>query len=184
MSFLSQPITLQSLFGTKRVIVGGPEISVVIEENTSDRLTITKQPVQQGASITDHAYKEPTLLSMSVQFSDTNLVSGILNTFSGGGLKKIYEDLLEFQIRRTPFDVITPKRIYKSNLLALVTNLTNKQTENVLSIGLSFEQIVIVNIGTVQVDPRKLRSRASNAATQVSGPKSIIVSGVQAFTGR
>lgn len=184
MSFLSQPITLQSIFGTKRAIVGGPDINVTVSENTTDAVTITKQPVQKGASITDHAYKEPTLFSMVAQFSETNFIASLINTFSGGGLKQIYQDLLDLQDSLEPFDVITPKRIYKSNLLATLTVTTDKTTENILAVTMTFQQIVIVNVGTVAIDPSKLKNRGLNAATAASGPKSIIKSVSQAFTGR
>lgn len=187
MSIISQPITLQSLFGAQRVIVGGPEIQVIISENTTDVLAITKQPVQIGASITDHAYQEPTVLSMQAQFKNTNLISSLLSTFSGGGLSKIYAELLKLQGSRAPFDVITPKRIYKSNLMQTLSNVTDKLTENILSVTMTFQQVLLVNVGTATVDPSKLKKRASNAATKASGPKSVIVSevqGVKALVGR
>lgn len=187
MSFLSQPITLQSLFGPKRVIVGGPDINVVISESTSDVLTITKQPVQQGASITDHAYKEPTVFTMVALFQNNSLISSLLSTFTGGGLNAIYQELLTLQTSRAPFDVLTPKRIYKSMLMATLSQVTDKLTENILSVTMTFQQIVIVSVGTIQIDPSKLKNPGSNAATLPSGPKSILAStaqGVQALVGR
>lgn len=175
MSFLSQPITLQTLFGPKRKI-GPIDVQVVTNESTTDVLTITKQPVQQGASITDHAYKEPTVFSQQVRFKDDGLISGILNTFTGSGLSKLYQDLLDLQNSREPFDVITPKRIYHNMLIGTLGVTTDKKTENVLAVSLSFQEVILVSVSTVQVPRRNLKNAGVNGATQNAGKKSALLS--------
>lgn len=177
MSFISQPVTLQSLFGPKRKI-GPIDVQVIVNEHTTDTLTITKQPVQQGASIIDHAFKEPTGFSATLLFQD----QGSLSNFFGG-LSKIYQDLLDLQNSRIPFDIITPKRIYKNMLLATLSQTTDKTTENSLSIAATFQQIIIVNVTLVQVDRSLLKNAGSNGATQAAGPKqSFLYTGSQGIT--
>lgn len=175
MSFITEPITLQSLFGPKRKI-GPINVQVVTNENTSDVLTITKQPVQQGASITDHAYKEPTTFSMNVLFKDQNILSAFLATFSGNGLSKIYQDLLDLQNSRVPFDIVTPKRIYRNMLFSMLSQTTDKTTENCLSISASFQEVILVSVTTVQVPRSSLKNPGSNGATQNAGKKSALLS--------
>jgi hypothetical protein len=164
-SFISQPITLQSLFGKKRKI-GDINVNVVMNEVTNDTLTITKQPVQQGASITDHAYKEPTVFSMAVLFEDNLFVS----------LSKVYQNLLDLQNSRAPFDVITPKRIYRNVLIATLGQTTDKKTENCLAINLTFQEILIVNVVTTSVPRSKQRNPGATGATQNAGKKSALLS--------
>lgn len=175
MSFLSQPITLQSLFGPKRQI-GPIDVQVVTNESTTDKLSITQQPVQQGASISDHSFKEPTTFSMNVLFKNNGLLSGLLSTFTGGGLSKIYQDLLDLQDSRMPFDILTPKRIYHNMLFASLSQTTDKSTENCLSISASFQEIIIVSISTVSVSRSALKNAGSNGATQNAGKKSALLS--------
>lgn len=159
MSFLTQPITLRSLFGTKRQF-GSIEVQVVLNEITSDILTITKQPIQQGASITDHAYKEPTTVSMQLRFQDNLFVS----------LSKIYKDLLDLQNSRTPIEVITLKRIYSNMLIASLGLTTDKQTENCLAISITFQEIIIVPVATII--PRAVQKNpGATGATQPAGKK-------------
>lgn len=165
MSFITTPISLQSLFGKNRKI-GDIDVNVVISEGTDDTLTITKQPVQQGASITDHAYKEPTTFSMQVYFSDNFFVS----------LQDIYDQLLELQDSRTPFDVVTPKRIYRNMLIASLRQTTDKTTENCLALNIAFQEVIIVSISTVQVPPRRQKLKAVTQATQNVGKKSALTS--------
>lgn len=180
MSFLSQPITLQSLFGNQRVI-GNITVDVIINEETNDTLTITKQPVQTGASITDHAYKEPTALSMTILQQNNDTISGLLTTFSGNSLKALYEQFLELQFSRVPFSILTPKRIYKSMLMSVIRQVTDKNTENILALNVSFQQVFIVSIGTATIPASRQKNAASNQATQNTGKQSALLTGVQAL---
>lgn len=168
MSFISQPITLQSLFGKKRKI-GDIKVNVVLNEVTTDVLTITKQPVQQGASITDHAFKEPTVFSMAILFEDNIFIS----------LSKVYQNLLDLQNLRAPFDVITPKRIYKNVLIASLGQTTDKKTENCLSISLTFQEVILVNVSTTTVPRTRQRNPGATGATQNGGKKSALLSAKQ-----
>ncbi len=165
MSFLPQPITIQSLFGKDRKI-GSITVQVVMQETTDDTLTITKQPVQQGASITDHAYKEPTVFSMSVLFQDNLFIS----------LSKLYQNLLDLQNSRVPFDVITPKRIYRNVLISTLRQNTDKNTENILSLNITFQEVIIVSVLTTQVPRIRQRNAAETGATQKAGKKSALSS--------
>lgn len=178
MSFLSQPITLQSLFGPKRTI-GDIDVQVIVSESSTDTLTVTKQPVQQGASIADHAYKEPTSLGMSLLFTDNSL-SSILSPFSQNGLAKIYQELLDLQSLREPFTVTTPKRIYETMLMTSLSQTTDKRTENVLSVSVSFQQVIIVPVTTSFVIRANQLSPGKTGATQPGGKKSALLSGKQA----
>lgn len=165
MSFLTQPITLQSLFGQDRKI-GEITVQVVVNESTNDILTITKQPVQQGASITDHAFKEPTVFTMNILQKD--------NLFTS--LSKMYAEVLELQSSRVPFDVITPKRIYRNVLLGAIGQTTDKATENLLALSLSFQEIIIVNVVTTQLPRSRQRLAGATGATQSAGKKSALAS--------
>lgn len=162
MSFLSVPI---SLFPTRpKRKIGEINVDVVINENTTDTLTITQQPVQQGASITDHAYKEPTLFSASIYFRDR------IST----PLDKIYKELLDLQISRVPFDIVTPKRIYRSMLIATLGMTTDKSTEKTLAINLSCQEVIIVQVTTTQVPRVKQKQPAVTAKTEDVGKKSAL----------
>lgn len=163
MSFLSQPITLQALFRKDRTF-GPITIQVILNEQTSDILTITKQPVQQGASITDHAYKEPTQLSMQMLFEDNILIS----------LSKIYQELLDLQVSRVPMDVVTPKRVYSNMLIASISLVTDVKTENILSISMVFQEVIIVQVVTTQVPRIRQKNPGATGATQNAGKKSAL----------
>jgi len=162
MSFLSLPISLFTIPPVRSF--GGISGYVTLTENTTDTITITKQPVQQGATISDHAFKNPVLFSMQMLFR--------FNTSQS--LSQIYASLIALQNQLTPFTCITPKRTYRNMLFATLSQTTDKKTENCLAISASFEQVIIVNIGVITIPPSQLTSPASNAATALAGKKSAL----------
>lgn len=164
MSFLPQPISLTSLFGTQRQIAD-IKVNVILNEATTDKLTITKQPVQQGANISDHAFKEPTIFSMNMLFEHNLSLS----------LNETYQQLLDLQVSRLPFDIITPKRIYKSMLIGTLNQTTDAKTENCLAITASFEQIIIVQVSAVSVARNKQKTPAKTGKTIDAGKKSALL---------
>lgn len=170
MSFLSVPI---SIFPTKKRQFGSITADVIINESANDTLTITKQPVQQGASITDHAYKEPTVFTATISFRD-NLTKS---------LSKTYQELLDLQVSRVPFDIITPKRIYKSMLISSLGQTTDKSSENSLSILISCQEVILVPVTTTQVPRAKQKNAGATGATQNAGKKSALATAAQGITG-
>lgn len=163
MGFLSQPISIFAQRPSRKI--GEINVNVVVSESTNDTLTITKQPVQQGASITDHAYLEPTVFNSNVLFRD-NLDKS---------LSKIYQDLIELQASRVPFTVVTPKRIYNNMLIASLGQTTDRNTENCLSISLSFQEVILVQVTTTTVPRSKQRNPGATAKTENVGKKSALL---------
>lgn len=183
MSFLSQPIQDVIFPGVRKI--GDISLSVVINESTNDTLTITKQPVQQGATISDHSYKEPVTLSMTAYFKDNSF--NLANLFgSGNGLSKLYQELQDLQNSRETFTVVTPKRVYANMLMATLSQTTDKNTENCLAISMSFQEVIIVSVSTSTIPRIKQRIPAVTGATQNAGKKSALASlfeGIKGFFG-
>lgn len=187
MSFLSPALSFFSIGPTRNF--AGISGYVTISESTTDSLEITQQPVQQGASIADHAFKKPVLLSIQIQFANgsgsflDNVGVGGIGSIVGIGmsLKQVYQKLLELQVPKppailTPFDVSTLKRTYKNMLLQSLGCTTDKRTENVLSISCTFQECIIVPIGITNIDPSLLKAPEVNRATAKAGNKSAALS--------
>jgi len=181
MSFIpgTTPLSLSTIFPNSRFI-DDIEVDVIVSETTNDNLTITKQPVQQGASITDHSYLEPTTLSMTMFFrgngisSLSQLTSPSSLLSSGNVLSSIYQELLDLQAERTPFSVVTPKRTYDDMLISSIGMTTDRNTENCLSIQMSFQQVIIVPISIVTVPRIQQKNPGATAKTEKAGNKSVL----------
>lgn len=139
------------------------DMMVVLSESATDTLEITRHPVQDGSSITDHAFVQPKTLEMEIVFANTDART----------LKETYQKLIELQASAVPFDVVTGKRAYKNMLISSISNTTDADTENVLSLGLSLQEIRIVQVEVAVVPPRSRQAQpAKTSGTQNSGAKS------------
>lgn len=134
---------------------------VTQEELASDDLEITDHPVQQGANITDHAYKLPSVVTIRAVFGEDE------NT-----LEEIYRKLLDLQASRIPIDVVTGKRIYKNMLIKSLAQNTDRTTENVLSVSFDLKEVNMTQVEVTTVPPREQqREPGRTGATQNAGNK-------------
>jgi hypothetical protein len=138
------------------------QAKVTIEEICNDDLEITEHPIEQGASITDHAFVKPATVSMQVIFTELQ-----------APLAETYANFLALQASREPFTVVTGKRTYNNMLIKSLTEINDAQTENILSLRLRLQEIFIVDLETVSVSkPSQQASPAVTQATQDAGQKS------------
>lgn len=159
MSFIQEPLSFISIRPSRKI--GEIAVNVILNESANDTLTVTKQPVQQGATVSDHAYKEPTTFSMSILFRYNLTLS----------LSQTYEKLLDLQKSRVPFDVATPKRIYKNVLITSISQTTDKATENCLAINISFQEIIIVKVSTASIPRTAQKNAGATGKTENAGQK-------------
>lgn len=141
--------------------IGGIIPDVIIEETHSDEMEITQHPVQQGAAISDHAYKKPMTLKMSVLFGkdDINIT---------------YQKLLEMQDKAQLIDVITGKRSYKNMILKSLSVTTNKETNSILKVEAELVEVIIVSVTVINVPARsKQKNAGKTGATEKAGSKQI-----------
>lgn len=144
--------------------IGGFVADITIEEQHSDELIITDHPVEQGATITDHAYKKPAGLIIRPAWSN----SSIQSEGNPNYIQDVYNNLLELQASREPFDVITGKRFYSDMLMAGLNLATDEKTENALFIVVSIREIIIVQTQTVTVAPKSAQSQPESTNATVN----------------
>lgn len=135
---------------------GGIIPSVTIEEVLTDRVVVTKHPVQHGASITDHAYKEPAIVMVKVAWTDASLflqsvTSGAIFSGEYSTTDELYAEILALQESRELFDVVTGRREYENCLVTEIVNTTDRESENSLFLTLRFEQVIITDSESVEL---------------------------------
>lgn len=136
--------------------------NVVLEESHTDELTITNHPVERGAAITDHAFKNPAQVTVHYGFGQSG---AILNALSGAGdPKTVYQQLLDIQASRVPFDLVTGKRSYSNMLIATLSETTDVQSENVLIVTATMREILIVDTSVVTLAPSDAQASPEKTA--------------------
>lgn len=127
--------------------IGDIQANVTVEEEGLDELTITEHPVEQGAAITDHAFKNPATCLLRVAWSNSSPLAG----FDLGYAQEVYDKLLTLQESRELFTLYTGKRVYPDMLLASVHLHTDQFTENGLFIRARCQQVIITQTSLVTV---------------------------------
>jgi hypothetical protein len=119
---------------------------VTIEEVHRDELIITEHPVEQGAAISDHAFKRPPEVIIRAGWSNSSP-----NTTSTNYAADVRTQLLTLQASRLPFDLYTGKQAYSQMLLAVLSTITDKDGEYALLATLVCRQVILVSTQTTSV---------------------------------
>lgn len=116
-------------------------VYTTFEEKYTDELVITDNPVEQGAQISDHAYKKPASLSMQIGWSNSDPEAG----FDPNYVANVYNQLLFLQASRVPFTVETPWRRYPSQMLIQsISVVRDQKTRAALHVNLDLRQVILV----------------------------------------
>lgn len=139
---------------------------VVIEENSNDRLQVTAHPVEDGASVSDHAFMLPRTVEMRLGFSD-----------STGGYTGYSRDraaaLRALQEEREPFTVYGGKRIYNNMLATGIASSDDARTKHSVMLSVQLQEVRIVSVKTTsgasagdQASPEKTAESSSIGTIQ------------------
>jgi len=165
---------ISALFSPKRSInsqLGSFHLYVTLQEQHHDELVITDHPVEQGASISDHAYKKPAEVTLTIGWTNSSL-SSVLSLQFGNYASYAYKQLLALQASRVPFDISTGKRKYHNMLFQALSTTTDEKTENSLIVTAHCREIIIVQTTTTTLQPAANQSNpAKTAASSNTGTK-------------
>lgn len=151
---------VQSIFVRPRNIAGFVA-NVTLHEQHIDTLTMTRHPVAQGSTITDHAFKEPAVVIIKCGWTN----SGGLNTlFDPNYVQSIYDKFLALQASREPFSVVTGKRTYQNMLVRRLMTYSDHDTEDALILTVECEELIMATTSVVTTP-----SAASMKSPQING---------------
>lgn len=126
------------------------------EHNLS--ITATQHPVQTGSSVSDHAFTNPTEVSIEVGMSDAMQGVGADHSVNA------FQQLKAIMMRKEPLTVITRLDTYKNMLITSISAPDNYETMHGLKAQVYFQQIEIVSVATVKV--QQLVTGSQQQATQ------------------
>lgn len=165
---------------------------VTLQEVHRDTLEITDHPVQQGATISDHAYRRPSEVILHCAWANSpsipsflggiaaapfQTVVGVQSILTGNApdqVREIYQALLTLQNSRIPFNVYTGKRAYQNMLIRDLTVTTDRQSENTLMVVAQLREVLLVSTQTVRLGDTPtsaLKNPQANAPVVNSGAK-------------
>lgn len=101
-----------------------------MRENHRSSLGITENPIETGASVTDHAYVNPK--SLTLEFADGNAAA-------------TYNALVRFQESRVPFFIVSGLYLYKNMLIKEISANRDAATSRILDGRAELQEIIIVS---------------------------------------
>jgi hypothetical protein len=172
--------------------VDGLFFDAILSTNTQESLTITSHPVQSGANISDHAFRNPTKISMEIMMSDV-MASRVPGQFTeGGGVRgavlsmagannsksiSAYQRLLELQRMRLPFSVKTRLGYYNNMLIESIDTPDDVNTLSGLKCTINMREILVAQVATEKVSARPWTTSkgTNNGSVEPGGvPESIL----------
>ncbi len=152
---------LQTILLRQGRSIGGIIPNVTIEEHHRDELAITDHPVERSAAITDHAFNMPAEVTMQCGWSSSGALFGSLSLNSP---QDIYQQLLELQASRVPFDLVTGKRAYNNMLIKSLGVTTNASSENSLMVTCTMREVILVDTQETSLAPAAVQANPSATA--------------------
>lgn len=116
------------------------------------KLTITQNPVETGAAIVDHAYVNPSSVTMQIMMSDVHQ-SIIPGQFSDLTFRhtSAWAVLKQIQESRIPVDIFTKLGYYKNMLIEEISADDTKETFRALSATVKLTEIPVARVKTVKI---------------------------------
>lgn len=139
--------------------IGGIVAQATIMERHYDQLTITDHPTEMGSKITDHAYKMPVEVDISIGWGGGSLTP----------LDTIYKQILDLQSSAVPIVIVTGKRQYKNMLITSLSVVTDQDTENALKVDMQCREIIIVQTQIQSLPPASNQANPSATAYPLNG---------------
>ncbi|MCM2483372.1 phage baseplate protein [Burkholderia glumae] len=174
-----------TLVDSKRI--GTIAIRALVEEVYTDQLAVTESPIEDGASINDHAFMRPRELVMKCGWSNADYeallgsavvsfdATGANSMATGSYVDSVYSKLLQLQSTRERFDVVTTRRRYRNMLLTGLTVVVDPKTSAALMLTATLKQIVVVATKATKLPPKENQiDPAATSETINAGVKSAV----------
>ena len=113
------------------------------EHNLS--ITATQHPVQTGSSVSDHAFTNPSEVSIEIGMSDAMQGVGADHSVNA------FQQIKAIMLRKEPLTVITRLDTYTDMLITSISAPDNYETMHGLKAQVYFQQIESVSVATVKV---------------------------------
>ena len=160
-------MALANLIFPKENKIGSFELDIVVSESVTTSSTITENPVEQGADVSDH------IITNAMSFTMTGMVSDTPVSFLGGviggvahdtlGLErpatKAWDALLELQATKEPFTLVTGLKEYDNVFIESLSTVHDKDTSQILSFTATMKEVIFVGtqeISDVQFDEQEI----------------------------
>ncbi len=156
-------MAFENLFIRTKRSIGGIELDSVLLEDHTGTVTLTKNPVEAGADITDHAIVQPDIISIRGVITDTplgaaalgqiiNTVTNLFGTSNDSNLtrsQQAYAAFVELKNRAEPLEIDTKLKTYSNMIITGLNTSQDKNSSRSLFIDLTLEEVLLTTSDTI-----------------------------------
>lgn len=164
-------MAFENLFIRTRKSLGGIQLDAVLKETHSNEIRLTKNPVEIGADITDHAIIEPKRINVVAEVTDTplgaaalgeiiDLVTGLFGTSTSANITRsnaAYNALVQLMESREPIEVQTKLRLYSDMIITRINTAQEAGSSRIANIIIDLEELLIVESELVTLNSDQLQ---------------------------
>lgn len=160
-------MAFENLFIRSKKSIGGIQLDGILIESHSNRVKLSRNPVEIGADVTDHAIVEPKKVSVTAAITDTplglaalgqivDLVTGLFGTSTSSNItrsKAAYNALVQLQEQREPITLQTKLKLYEGMVITDINTSQDKDSSRSVELVIVFEELILTETDIVTLDP-------------------------------
>ena len=168
-------MAFDNLFIRSRKSLGGIQLDAVILETHRNTVRVTKNPIEFGADVVDHAIVDPKILLINAEVSDTplgiaafgaivDLVTGLFGSATSNNITRsnaAYNALVQIQELREPIEVQTRLKLYTDMLITNIDTSQDKDSSRIVNMNITLEEAIIVQTEIVELTADQLQAGAA-----------------------
>lgn len=150
--------------------IGPVPIDVILEETHRSELEITRNPIEFGADVTDHAYVQPKRLSMRGAVASQPGSPGVLFGLPGTRAAGAWQQLLLLQSLREPFSVVTGLKVYSNMLIESLEATRDPEKAFILDFRAELIEVIIVSSASAPASSTEGKSGTTPGGPTAGSP--------------
>lgn len=184
-------MAFENLFIRTEKSIGGIKLDAVLSESHSNELSLTSNPVELGADITDHSVIEPKKITIVAEVSDTPLgfaavgqivdnVTGLFGSSTEGNITRsnaAYNAIVQLQESREPIEVQTKLKLYTNMVITNIKIDQDKNSSRTARMIINLQEVLITESEIVQLSEEQLAQgspREQGSPAEKSGRKEAV----------
>ena len=172
-------MSFENLFIRTEKSIGGIQLDAVISESHVNEVSLTSNPVEFGAEITDNAVTQPKKVNILAEVSDTplglaafgqivDLVTGLFGTSTTDNITRsnaAYNAIIQLQEEREPIEIQTRLKLYTNMIITNVSVQQDKNTSRIARMSIDLQQVIITESEVVPLTEEQLRAGSAKEQT-------------------
>ena len=159
-----------SFSGKPQTKINTIDIDVLTTESPVFQNTITQNPTEAGAYVSDNIINNPVMLTLTCIVTDFSRIAGRQTDAAEGRRSSlVFFDLKQLRNDKTIFKVQTGLDLYENMAIANFRPVRNSSNTNALEFSIDFQEVIKVSSQTVVIPRAKIKTTPANAKDQAQG---------------